>query len=142
MKLYFDTNIYLDYWEDRKDKLKPLGEFAFSLMEESIKRRFFVLISEMIIKELSNVLAIKRKEVFAKILSSLIESGKLIFVGVSIEQMNESEKIAKQKNIPKADALHTVLARDNHAVLVSRDNHHSGVKDIVEVMKPEEILMT
>ncbi|MDD5418205.1 MAG: PIN domain-containing protein [Candidatus Nanoarchaeia archaeon] len=142
MKIYLDTNVYLDYWEDRKDKFKPLGEFAFSLMKETINCRFFVLISEIVIKELRNVLFMQKEKIFATILSSLKESGKLVFVDISMEQVHESEKISRQKNIPKADALHAVLARDNKAVLVSRDKHHILVKDIVEVMKPEEILTT
>jgi len=40
-----------------------------------------------------------------------------------------------------ADALHAVLARDNSAVMVTWGRHFLELMDIVEVRKPEELLL-
>lgn len=141
MKIYLDTSIYLDYWQNRADKMRPLGEFAFSLMKEAIKCRFLILISNEVLKELEKVTGFSEEKVWNTILSSLKEANKIAIVKINLNQIKESEKIAKQKNIPKADALHAVLSRDNDAILISRDYHHDSVREIAEVMKPEEILV-
>ena len=41
-KIYFDTNIYLDFLENRNDRLRPLGELASQLFKRSINCEFFI----------------------------------------------------------------------------------------------------
>ena len=61
-------------------------------------------------------------------------------VDVSDEQRDEAKKIAEKRRLPKGDVIHAILARDNKAVLVSRDKHFQLLKDICEVVKPEDII--
>ncbi|MFH1752142.1 MAG: PIN domain-containing protein [archaeon] len=63
----------------------------------------------------------------------------LLKVSFSNDQLIEAEKIAKRRNLPKGDVLHAILARDNKAVLISRDKHFQELLDIVEVSFPEEV---
>ena len=35
--IYPDTNFYIDYFEDRRDNIRPLGEFAFSVLKRAFK---------------------------------------------------------------------------------------------------------
>lgn len=46
MKIYLDTCIYLDYLMDRKDNLRPLGEFAFQLLKRTFECEFEIIISD------------------------------------------------------------------------------------------------
>jgi len=59
---------------------------------------------------------------------------------VNKEQVLESTKISKERNLPKGDVLHAIIARDNDLVLITRDNHFKKLKDISLHYKPEEII--
>jgi predicted nucleic acid-binding protein len=61
-------------------------------------------------------------------------------VSISGQQVEEARKISRERGIPKGDALHAILGRDNNAVVVTRDNHFELLKDIVKSNKPEEII--
>ena len=52
----------------------------------------------------------------------------------------EARKLVRVKaESHELDILHAVLARDNKAVLVTRDFHFETLQDIVEIKAPEEI---
>ena len=61
-------------------------------------------------------------------------------VEVKENQLKEARKINRERNIPFKDALHAILARDNCAILVTRDHHFEELQDIAVCKKPEEIL--
>ena len=42
--------------------------------------------------------------------------------------------------MPLGDVLHSLLARDNGLILVTRDNHFKELKDISKFYKPEELI--
>ncbi len=52
MKCYVDTSIWRDFYEDRKDKFRPLGEFAFEFFKMVKINQAKILYSDFIIKEL------------------------------------------------------------------------------------------
>jgi len=132
---YFDTAIWVDYYEERRDKNKNLGEIAFSLLKSILKSNSTILVSGIILRELET-------------LYSLDEINGLFFpfegclknVGVNEAQVEESSNLALERNIPKGDALHAILARDNNAVLVTRDKHFGLLRDVCIFKKPEELL--
>ena len=45
---------------------------------------------------------------------------------------------ASKRNIPKNDALHALIARDQKAILITMDNHFKEIKDIIEPHSPKE----
>jgi rRNA-processing protein FCF1 len=126
MKYYIDSCIWLDYYLDRKDKLKPIGEFAFQLLRKIIEEDHQILISEIVFEELEREL--DKKQV--RSLISIVKEN-LIFIKINHKQRKE----AFQSKIPSYDALHAILARDNNAILVSRDKHLFGLSK-----KPEELI--
>jgi len=48
--------------------------------------------------------------------------------------------LKKKLKIPFGDALHTILAKDNEAILVTRDHHFDVVEGIVKIRKPEDLI--
>lgn len=134
-KYYLDTAIYLDYYFDRVDNLRPLGEWAFKLLSLIKANNEQLLISDFVIEELNSQLS---KEDIAK----LFEPYKAILVIVDYDekQIQEMVKIARVRNVPKKDAIHAILARDNSAIFVARDNHFQQLRDICIAIKPEEII--
>ena len=137
-KYYFDTCIWRDHYENRYAfSGKPLGEYATKLFMHIIKNKDILLFSEFIVRELRN--DFDEKEI-NDMLNVLFMTGILKSVEVSEDNYKEAKKIGSERNLPPGDALHAILARNNKAILVSQDEHHQKLKDIVEVKKPEQII--
>lgn len=51
MKYYLDTCIWIDYWENRTDNLRPIGEFAFKFLN-SLEDDDIIYYSDFTIREL------------------------------------------------------------------------------------------
>lgn len=139
-RFYLDTAIWRDYFEDRRDGIRPLGEFAFQFLKKCIESGAEILVSDAVIFELEARLSKERvKEIFSSFRSIIRK------VAADVGQVSEARKEWQKRNkaLPFKDALHAIIARDNNAVLVARDNHFFDMlTSIVEVKKPEEITLT
>ncbi len=71
---------------------------------------------------------------------SIVENGLLIKIEINRKQISLAGKISKTKKIPFGDVLHAVLAKDNDALLVTRDHHFEELQDLVIIKKPEELI--
>ncbi|MBD3304155.1 PIN domain-containing protein [Candidatus Woesearchaeota archaeon] len=134
-KYYLDACIWIDYFENRKDRFRPLGEWALDLIKKIIEDDALILYSELVEEELST--RYSPREISA--ILNIVPSEKLVKAEISDGQIRESMHISKQSNIPKKDALHAILARDNNAVLVTRDKHFQELQKSNIIKKPEEI---
>ena len=134
-KFYLDTAIWRDYFEDRKDGIRPLGEFAFQFLKNCEKKGCIVLYSEVVVHELRRDYSDERiKQVFSSFWHFLE------IVPIFDEQYLESKKLSRIKTEShESDVLHAILARDNKAVLITRDFHFETLRDIVEIKAPEEV---
>ena len=52
MRFYVDTAIWMDYFEDRQDNIKPIGEFAFQFLKKCSETDAEILVSDTVIFEL------------------------------------------------------------------------------------------
>jgi len=134
-KYYLDTSIWMDLYEDRRDPSKNIGEFAFRLFCYLLASKSRIVVSTFLLRELEVTYPLDKIRGLTRPFERLMEK-----VDVSDEQRQESKRIAEEKHIPRGDALHAILARDNNAILISRDNHFMLLKNICPVMKPEEII--
>ncbi len=138
-KFYLDTAIWRDYFEDRKDGLRPLGEFAFQFLRECKRGGNELLVSDTVIFELeAGVSKEQVKEIFSRF-KKIIRK-----ITANDEQVSEARKEWNKRNrvLPFKDVLHAIIARDNNAVLVTRDNHFFDLlTSIVEVRRPKEITL-
>lgn len=134
-KYYIDTAIWRDLHENRKDKNKPLGELAFELFRKIRANKEKILYSDFVVKELSSAYDKQTiKKLFKKV-SKLIEKAK-----ISEEHVTEAEALCKELNIPLGDAIHGILARDNKAIMVTRDRHFKKLSNKIDVKKPEDLI--
>jgi len=134
-RFYLDTSIWRDYFEDRTDGIKPLGEFAFQFLKNCEKKGCRVLYSVVVVHELRKDYSYERIELVFSSFEHFLE-----IVPISNEQYLESKKLAKVKTAShESDILHAILARDNKAVLVTRDFHFETLRDIAEIKAPEEV---
>ena len=134
-KYYLDTSVWMDYYEDRKDSSNDLGDAAFRLLSKLLASKSRIVVSTFLLRELETAYSLDKIRGLALPFEKLMEK-----VDVSDKQREEAKKIAEERGIPKGDVIHAVLARDNKAILVSRDKHFQLLKDIFEAVKPEEII--
>jgi len=134
-KYYLDTSIWMDYYEDRKDPSKDIGECAFKLLCKLLASNSKIVVSSFLLRELEAAYSLDKIRGLALPFEKLMER-----VDVSDEQREEAKKVAEERKLPKGDVIHAILARDNKAILVSRDKHFQLLKDICKVVKPEEII--
>ncbi len=134
-RFYLDTAIWRDYFEDRADGIRPLGEFAFQLLKNCEKRGLGILYSSLVVQELEAHYSKERAaQVFSPFRHFLVE------VPISNGQISQAQKIsASVAGTHVKDALHAILARDNGAIMVTRDRHFDALAGFVEVAKPEHI---
>lgn len=134
-KYYLDTCIWRDYFENRSDNLRPLGEWAFMLIKKIIKNEDLIVYSRKVEEELLECCSLS--ELSQHI--SIIPNKLLLKVELSEIQFREAHSLSRRILIPLGDAIHFILSRDNIAILVSRDSHLLGLPGII-VKKPEELL--
>lgn len=121
MKYYVDTCIWRDYWEDRSDGLRPLGEFAYKFFM-NLKHDDMILYSDVIIAELSNDFD---SEMISRIFS-IVPKSCLMFVRSDFGMRIDARKLSLQQDIPFGDALNILLAKKHDAILVTRDRHYTN----------------
>lgn len=136
-KYYVDTNIWRDYYENRKDNIKPLGEFAFKFFKKCKNKNSILLYSDLTLKELNAHYSKERVGILIQTVSSFCEIKK---VDIEEKQAEEARSLVTKFKIHYSDILHGILARDNNAFLVTRDKHFNQLKDFVRVVNPEEII--
>lgn len=130
---YFDTAIWLDFYEKRGAR----GKAAKRLIRKIIEEDCLVLYSIMNIRELKKLGFFTSQ--IQNILSILKPDG-IKFIQVSKSQIDECTKISSQRGVSKGDVLHAILARDNEANLITRDLDFKKLKDISIPRLPEEFI--
>jgi len=136
-KYYLDTSIWRDYYENRSDKFRPLGEWALNLINKIIKDKNFILYSDFVIEELKVKYS---EEEINKVFEVIKKKGLLLKVDISEKQAKEAASLCKKKKVAFGDALHAILARDNKVIMITRDEHFIELADIVEIKKPEDLI--
>jgi len=135
-KYYLDTCIWRDYFENRSDKFRPLGEWALELIKKVINENDLFVISDHVLKEFENIYSENELKRFFDIIPEKL----IIKVVMNKKQVKETLELMKKFNVPFGDALHAILARDNNSILVTRDKHFLELQDIVKIKKPEELI--
>lgn len=138
-RVFVDTNIFLDYYFDRRDSIKPLGEFAFQFFRKAISCEYFIIIPKDVVFEIKEIINCNESYLNNIVFKELLNAKKIEFIDSSAVQVEEARKISKEFHIPKTDSLCAVLARDYGAIVVSRDKHFEKLNHIAKHSLPEEL---
>lgn len=130
MKLYVDSNVYLDFLLDRKNKqLKDLSEKAYILFRRSGSCEFKIILSDHVLRELDKHMNLSETTSFFKLLEKKI---------IKVKMKKSDEEKAKSLKTHYEDALHIVLAKKAKAdVIVTRNK--VDFKHLFETYLPEEL---
>jgi len=101
-KIYLDTNIYLDYFENRHDNIRPLGFFAYNLIRRCIEGKFKIVISDWVVEEFGKV---GNQCKIDDLIKTLKKQDSIIIVKTNSQDLLKSKEY---KNW--TDALHIILA--------------------------------
>ncbi|MEK6827821.1 MAG: type II toxin-antitoxin system VapC family toxin [Nanoarchaeota archaeon] len=134
-KYYIDTAIWRDLHENRKDKSKNLGELAFESFKKIRANKEKIVYSDFVVEELSRAYD---KQTINKLFKGVSEA--LEKVEINEMQLKEAADLSKELKIPFGDAVHGILAKDNSAVMVTRDRHFRKLKDKITIKKPEDLI--
>ena len=134
LKIYVDTNVYMDLFECRKDKFRDFGEFALNVFRKVREGHYCLVISDWVLEEFKKFRDPKEIE---RLLSGL-EKEHLIRITTTPDDKKEARRLSSN-NFP--DALHVVLAKKaNCFYLVTRNvKDFAEFQDYVEIKIPEEI---
>jgi|SRR3989344_1626216 len=134
MKVYCDTCIFKDYFDEREDNIRPLKDFAIEFFSRGWNGGFKLIISDWLLNELRRHLEEKQ---INEILDKFKEKNKLIFIK---EEKGDREK-AKKISSHWQDPLHAILANKSGAdYLATRDiKGYMGCEKLVEIVFPEFI---
>ncbi len=132
-KLYLDTNIYLDYFENRHDNIRPLGFFAYNLIRRCIEGEFKIIISDWVVEEFGRIGDPRKID---DLIKTLKKHDSLLIVRTSSQDLSKSRKY---KNKP--DALHAILAIKASAdYFVTRNiKDFLDFQDSINIIFPENI---
>lgn len=133
---YLDTSIWLDFFENRDEPNLPKGKFAKELIKKIVNENWKIIISEAVKNELVDIGYSKYEieELFKPFQKNLIE------VYTSKKQYGKAKDIKFKRNLPFLDVLHAIIARDNRAIMITRDKHFDKLLDITKYKKPEDII--
>jgi len=134
-KYYLDTSIWIDYYEDRKYRFRPLGEWAHRLLSMIEYDKDDLLISDVLEEELERRFSKEKVDALLNTYRMRIKR-----IESSEKQLNEAKILAKKRGVPKEDALHAIIARDKKALLIARDHHFENLFDITISNKPEDLI--
>jgi predicted nucleic acid-binding protein len=104
-KVYVDSNIYIDYFDNREGKFATWGEFAFQFFRRTFECEFKIVMSAQIFKELNKL---GYEENIDDLFYSLKDMEKIEFVFSSPKLNNEARDM---KTSHYGDRLHYLLAK-------------------------------
>ncbi len=121
MKVYIDTNVYLDYLLKRKNKTgKDISEPAFEVFRRAIACEFHIIISNHLLNELHAIVTEQDTRMLLQFLQK-----KIIVVGDEHEH--------------KGDEKHAILALNSGANLIVTRNKNDFKNSPVQAVLPEEL---
>ena len=132
-EFYFDTSIWIDFYEKRERN----GEYALEFIMKIITNSWRLAYSDLHIKEFKH-LEYSNDEI--NDIFHIIKPNNIKHIHIYKEQIEEARNIARQRKLPHNDVLHALLCRDNNVQLISRDLHFEKLKDITKAGKPEDFI--
>lgn len=133
---YFDTSIWLDFFENRNEPNLPKGEWAARLMGQIVKNDGKIVYSDAILTELgtADYSSFEIEELFKPFRPLLM------FIPATMKQPGKAKDLAAKRNIPKMDAPHALIARDANAILITLDHDFKELVDITKPHRPNEFI--
>ena len=135
-RYYLDTSIWLDIFEDRDEPSLPKSTWAKLLIKKIIREDARIVVSDHVIIELgfSGYSLYEVNDHFQSFERIIMQ------VESSDKELSRANDLARKRGVPMGDALHALVARREHAVLVSLDHDFKELVDITVAHRTNELL--
>jgi len=136
MKVYLDSCVYIDHFDGRVDKLRPLGEFAFEVLRRCLSCEFEIVFSSLVYDELIFNNYEKR---IKELILDFEKKDKIIRVEVKGKDRKKAKILSKKRRTHYNDTLHAVVAnRIKSDYLITRNvKDFFELQDLVKLSLPE-----
>ncbi len=136
--LYIDTNVYIDHFDGRNDYLRPLGEFAFQLLQKAGQCEFDIAISSFVIEELKH--HVSEQRIF-ELVGGLQKLRKIFSMNHTPDDERVASRLSHIRKTSFPDTLHVILAKKMNATYVVTRNikDFEKLSDIVPIRLPESL---
>ena len=133
IKIYVDTNVYLDLLQGRSSKFQSLADFAVFTFNQVREGKYQLVVSDWVIEEF-------RKYFDEKIINKFLSDFKDGQV-VRIIRTKEDEQKARKLSRNYTDALHVILAlKENCLYLVTQNTKDfAEFGHLIEITLPESL---
>ena len=135
-RYYLDTSIWLDFIENRDEPNMPKGDWAKKLIKKIIEEDSRIILSDANMLELNDV-GYSQYDI-EDILNPLDKI--ILFIEADAHQIGKARDLSERRKVPKRDALHAILARDNSAILVTLDAHFKELDDISKTYTSKDLI--
>ncbi len=127
---------WLDFFENRNESNLPKGDWAHKLLNKITENNGKIIYSDIVLLELgaAGYQPHEIENLFQKIKPILV------FAESTEKQAGKAKDLSLKRGVPKGDALHAILARDNKATLVTLDNHFKSLTDISKLKSPKDLI--
>lgn len=135
-KYYFDTSIWLDFFENRDEPNMPKGEWVNKLLNKIIND------NDKIVYSNNNMFELIQAGYTIFDIKNMLKPLKpiIVFVEATEKQVRKARDLSLKREIPKRDALHALIARDNKSKLITLDHHFKKILDITKPHKPNDLI--
>ena len=136
-KVYCDTNVYVDLFQNRKQRFQDFAEFALAFFQRVRDEEYVLVISDWVYTEIKKPHIMGSDNELKELLSSFEEHQK-----IHVEKTREDVVKAKELSPNNFDdALHVILAKKADAIyLVTRNiKDFEEFRDIIEIDLPERL---
>lgn len=136
--IYIDTNVYLDYFENRNYGLRPASEFAFSLFRRTISCEFRIVVSDKLLEELKRFVDTEK---ILDLFDKLRRFDKIVEIKLNRGIKLDASRISKNGLIHYSDALHYSIALNAGAeAIITNDRQFRSLSSgKLPIILPENI---
>ena len=136
--IYVDTNVYIDLFENRQDRFRPLGEIAAQLFQRGLDCEFNIILSPVIISEAQDNSYEKELQ---ELIFSLRTANKIVDTEFSYNDKKYARELSNLRKTPFKDTCHAIIAARMKAdFLVTRNiKDFENISDIITIISPDYI---
>lgn len=121
VKVYVDSNVFLNVWFEELLRLSPAFYYSRRLLDAILECRFRLVISDLTVKELSRKTNLPKETIIEEYLKPYEMVGKLTIIEATKENIREANEISRRHRLHASDALHALVAKNEGCILVTRD---------------------
>ena len=142
MKIYVDSNIFLNVWFEEMLRFSPAFYHSRKLLDAILECKFRLVISDLTVKELSRKTNLSKEIIMKEYLRPYDMVEKLTVIETTKDMIREAGSISRKYRLHASDALHALVAKNEGCILVTRDKELRATARRIglRAVLPEELI--